>query len=86
MEGLTFNEDFHYLLQCEYWKQVMERHQTEAETEMFEATNYHSIRLWKIGEERKEEIDLENILIPYSLLMDKINSAEYLFLTAKTIK
>ncbi len=86
MEGLTFNQDFHFLLQCEYWKQVMERHQAEIEPEMFGASNYHSARLWSMGEERKEEVNLKDVLIPYSLLMDKINSAEYLFLTAKTIK
>jgi len=54
MEGLTFNQDFHFLLQCEYWKQVMERHQAEIEPKMFEASSYHSARLWNIGEEKKK--------------------------------
>lgn len=89
VEALSFNEDFHYLLQCEYWKGVMERHQNEFEIEMDEANNYFSALFWKAGEEKRDElreIDLEEALIPYSLIMDKVNSAEYLFLTAKAIK
>ena len=86
MEGLTFNEDFHYLSQCEYWQAVMEKHKTEAETEVPNSNNVYTVRLWEEGETKKEEIVLEDEAIPYSLLMDKINSAEYLFLTAKTLK
>lgn len=89
IEALSFNEDFHHLSQCNYWREVMERHQFEAETEMDEADNYYAAIFWQAGEERRDElreIDLEETLVPYSLVMDKVNSAEYLFLTAKAIK